>query len=1116
VAEGLITAAVVDVECPEHRPADTDAAGVQLLGAARERVEPYGGTQVAGSDHELVAVFPTPRQALLFAVVVQEVTGAATRGPRIGITTGEDPGGERSDGPVVDAARHLARRATAGEVLVSEAVRHLAGTNRGVRFADRGPLHVGSDATGRVFAASTREADDSAAPVFGREAELEAARWLVAELTGGSGRALVLEGEAGIGKSHLVHVVSRQAAAAGATVLECAGDELEHDRPGRALLVLGDQLHLPVDDLLTDVERLGGSRGFAVIEAVVDAVEDAAVEGPLVIVAEDVHWGDELSLRGIAALCRRVPSLPLAIVVTLRPHPQPASLEALFGSLAGVEHRRLRLGGLDLAAVASIVAAHTGAAPGPVLSSRLAGAAGNPLFVLELINALGDEGALRVAGGVVETTGVGVPATLRETILQRLSFLPHETLQVLRLGSLLGSEFTLADLATVASLSVVDCAARLQGAVRAAVVVGDGDRLKFRHDLIREAIYGELVPAIRQDLHVAAGRALQAAGAPAQQVARQFASGARPGDLNAVEWLERAAREALALDPGAAADLLQRAISLAPSGWAGAARLEATLLEPLAWSGRVEEALARATALLDRAIEPADEFATRRGLAAVLATVGDIDAASAECERAGSVVGAPADQARLLRCVAAGMSIIVSGSPEEVRAAAEGHLEAADRSGDRPLACWSHQALALSALATARYDDALHHARASRRILDAAWVAPMGFLIPHLWEGSALAYLDRFDEGFGAYRTVRNRAQARGEAGLLVLAHAGSGALHYYTGHWDEAVSEIEAGMVLADEAGAQAMTLLSHATLARIALGRGDLEAADRHVAAGLEVTSTIGHRFGLDVLLWAQAGLLEARGEIEAARDLLAELWRQIAPVRFLMQYRSVGPDLIRLARRSGQLDQADQVARHLEAAAQCNSSESSAAAALRGRGLADGDADALLRAVQRYRSTPRRVDLAAACEDAAAELLSAGRGTEAGRLLDEAAAILLDVGAHHDLARIDALARAHGKRRRSHRPATASEGWGALSAKEREVVDLIARGLSNPDIGRQLFISRRTVETHLSHIFKKLGVTNRVQLAAAAVAEASGRESEQGPTVLGVDWQPWVSDRSPPAAR
>ena len=121
----------------------------------------------------------------------------------------------------------------------------------------------------------------------------------------------------------------------------------------------------------------------------------------------------------------------------------------------------------------------------------------------------------------------------------------------------------------------------------------------------------------------------------------------------------------------------------------------------------------------------------------------------------------------------------------------------------------------------------------------------------------------------------------------------------------------------------------------------------------------------------------------------------------------------------------------------------------------------------------------------------MLAAGRDKEATSLLEEAAALHLECGASHDLARVDAALRGHGVRRRRQGFGTAMSGWDALSPTEHTVVDLVAKGLSNPQIAATLYISRRTVESHVSHVFRKLGVSSRTQIAAAAVLKGYGTQ-------------------------
>lgn len=1072
-----------------------DAAGSAaieaVLAAVRERIGPYGGRRVKSLGDGLMVLFATPRPAVSFAVAVQGAIGERHPRLRIGINTGEVVGpADDPLGEAVNAAARIAAKAGGGEVLVSDVVRQLVGSMPGIRFTDRGRSWLkGFPDQWRLYAVAETSSQPPAKPVFGRADELAALEWLLDGLADGSGRVLALEGEAGIGKTHLVDALEARAEASGALVLRGGADEIEQDRPGRILLALTERLEVPLGPLLGNFDPHERARGFAVVEAVVDAVENAAAHRPVVVVAEDLHWGDDLSLRAVAMLARRVQPLPVALAITARPSPRPALLDRVLDAVRGSNGRALRLTSLDATAVGSLVAWVTGAAPGPGLTTRVGGAAGNPLFVIELLRALDQDGALRVEAGVVDTSEQVLAPNLRETLVRRLSSMAPSTVDVLRLASLLGSEFVLGDLATVAGRPVVSVAADLREAVDAAVLTGDGDTLRFRHDLLREAVYDDVPAAIRRDLHTAAGRALAAAGSPSMQVARQFALGARPGDFAALEWLERAADEAVGLNPAIAVDYLEQVLALAPDRWPDRVRIETSLLEPLASCGRIAEARVRAETLLTRSLDCAAEFTARRGLGAVLASAGDIGAAALALEAAAAAPGSPALEASVLRCIAAGMALLTGRSPEEVRTVAERALAEAESTSHAALECWAQQALCLVALAEGRHDDALVHARSSRDIVESQWVSPMGFLIPHLWVGSAHAYLDQFDEFFAAFEAGRQRAEQRGDATVLVLAHGATASGHYFAAQWDEAASEVEAGLALAAETGGMAMTILSHALAARMALSGGDLSAAEGHLAEGGGLLANGGHLFGVEMLLWTQACVMEAHTRCADALALLASLWDDTASVRFLLQYRNVAPDLVRLALQEGDAARAEDVTIALEEAAERSTSLSAKAVARRARGLLDNDPDLLLEAVALYSMTPRIIELNGAREDAAGVLIQHSRRDEAAKLLDDAAAVYVDLGAERDLARVDALLRASGHPRRRHQRGSATQGWESLSGKEREVVELVSQGLSNPEIGGRLYISRRTVETHLSHVFRKLGVANRAQLAALASARTRG---------------------------
>jgi len=227
----------------------------------------------------------------------------------------------------------------------------------------------------------------------------------------------------------------------------------------------------------------------------------------------------------------------------------------------------------------------------------------------------------------------------------------------------------------------------------------------------------------------------------------------------------------------------------------------------------------------------------------------------------------------------------------------------------------------------------------------------------------------------------------------------------------------------------------------------------------------------------------LLEAEGAVAEAFTALVNCWNRCAAAGLAIEYPVLGPDLVRLAIATDERARADEIVDAVAAVAAANDVASLTGAALRCQGLRDDDPDALLRAVDAYAQAPRPLELALTREEAGAALGRAGEIDAAVPLLDQALDTYERLDAVRDSARTHATLRGLGVHRGQQGPrGRPRTGWASLTPAERRVSDLVAEGLSNPQIGERLFVSRRTVQTHVTHVFRKLQMSSRTELAAA----------------------------------
>jgi DNA-binding CsgD family transcriptional regulator len=929
--------------------------------------------------------------------------------------------------------------------------------------------------------------------LVGREAELGLAAAAVRQLTERRASALAIEGEAGIGKTRLVQSMVDDARSRGVAVFCGQAHPFERTRPfGVVAAALGlsrrspDPRRAAIGAQLASQgagapARAAGDIQYRVVEEIVDLVEASCAERPVLLVAEDVHWADGASLLAILSVARQLPLAALLVVVTARPSPVSAEVVRLLDDLAAGGARTVHLQPLKSDDVAVLADHVLGAPPGPALTAMLAKAGGNPLWAVAMLRSLADEGMLVRAGDSVDATTSELPASLSDLVVRRLRHLPAATLELLQVTAVLGDAVSLRDVAAVTRRPPAEVVGQLSDAFDAQLLDKGDDRVVFRHQLVHDAIYRHLPPPARRLLHREAAVALMAAGADRLDVADHLLLGAERGDEQAVTWLRDAAREAQAQAPLVAVELIRRAEALLPGGHRHADLVSTEVVQALLHAGKVTEASARAEAMLAR--QHAAEVDTPLRVALVAALAMQNRAAElitvAQASLTGSARLRPSDQVLML--VQQSWALVYTGDPRAGESVASQALVIAEQAGDAAMTVWALTALMVAAGRQGRYGVALDCARRAAVLAADSHDMRSLPLHPKFFLGLALFDCDLVGEARAAFREALDDEFSSGFLLSETLTNDAQAA--FVIGEWEDAVPGLIAGGQAAQEKGNQILVSQSLAYRAIVATAAGDYRAASELAAgfAGSLEGDELGYNAG--ILAFAVAGLKVAQGDRQGAYDLLLRCWRFDAARECRFYHRALAPDLVRLALALGHRDVAAEVAGTVAAGvALAPEVPTVRSLALRCQGLASGEVEPLIEAVALARRAPLLVEHAGACEDAASLLGRAGRRDEAAALLAEALERYERAGADAWAGRVRAQLRELGVRpgQRGSRQRPAG-GWESLTATERGVSLLVAEGLTNGAVARRLYISPHTVNTHLRHVFAKLGVSNRVALAA-----------------------------------
>jgi DNA-binding CsgD family transcriptional regulator len=930
-----------------------------------------------------------------------------------------------------------------------------------------------------------------------REGELDVLRTLVAQAAGGDGRVGLIEGAPGIGKTRLVAAAAQLAADAGMRCLSARGSPMERAFPFGLVRQLfepelaggpegnGEVFAGPagrVERLLSGVGEpvADGGGPFAVYHGLYWLTANLSAAGSLALLVDDLHWGDPPSLAAVEFLGRRLEGLPVLLVVASRPH-EPGFDRSVLDALAREPAARMVAPHeLSEAASAELVRARlSGAATDGFCRACHAATAGNPLLVAELAAALAAEGVTGQAEDVAKVAEVGPEAVARALRL-RLGRLSDEARSLAEAASVLGDGAPLGDVAAQAGLE-------LPGATAAATALAEADLLRaeetvaFVHPVVRAAVYAGLGPFGRREAHTRAARLLAAAGRPAERVAAQLLRCPPASDPDAVAVLREAARRSAADGAaGLAAEYLRRALDEPPpAGQRPEVLFELGAAERLLNAPQAAERLREALTLTD---DPARRALIAMGLGGTLAWAGRAGEAKTVFEQA---LADPLLDATWMHSLEAGLVAVGLFEPPLVPLARQ-RLRGVDPAA--PLTDLHDRIL----LACAAYDQARTGTGkdaavewALRLLADGAIPYESSLGTPMVVAGPPVAAVlwaaDRLDD---AQHLAEGVTRAGEESGSTLLVLSGlwlqAGVL-YRRGALADAEALLSATVDTAVAHGFTTVTNWAGAQYASVLTDRGDGTAA-------LDLL----HRLGLDgplpdtVHLYSAllaAGIAKAAcGQVRQGIDQIRAVGRRWEAIG--VRNPEMAPWRLHLAQAlllAGRRDDARALAGEHAAIARAWGASRPLAGALRVQGLALGgeDGTALLhQSVEVARGSPGRLELALSLVELGAAERRANRRAAAREPLEEGMSLANQCGARALQERALAELLAAGARPR--RPP--ASGRDTLTPSELRIAGLAGSGQTNRQIAQRLFITQKTVETHLAHAFRKLHIDSRAQLTGA----------------------------------
>ena len=919
-----------------------------------------------------------------------------------------------------------------------------------------------------------------------RDAELEGMDSLVARAAGGAGGLMVVEGQAGVGKTVLLRSASALAEAAGLRVLRGRGAELDRAFAFGLVRQLLEREVIEEPDLLTggatpaaavfgtgDGEPPAEDGLYGSLQGLLWLITNLSAQRPLLLVADDLHWADAASLRWLVFLAERLEDLPVLLVAATRPAEPGADQELLDALMTAPAARVLRPAPLSEAATTTIVHEHLPEAVMGFATACHRATGGNPFLLGELIEELVSGQVRGTEQDVARVPGFGSERVGR-AIRRRLRRLPSAAREIAQAVAVLGPCATLEQAATLAGAGETAAAASADALVDIHVLAA-GRTLDFVHPLVRSAVYEQIPPLKAQALHAGAARLLALRGAESEQIARHVLRLPPSGNQAHVAVLRSAARHAAELGAaGAAAHYLRRALEEPP-----VPSDRASVLHQLG----VAEATDRQRDRFERHLREAmgETFDVRaRGeialeLGRALAAVGDFRASVDVLDRALRDLRHPDD--RLTAALEAELLAMATHDFTSPDVATErwrrrfAQLEAGEDVHPWIAACLVH------VLATSR-GPAAEAIRLAERVLAADPLDEKNSVVAGML-GNGLIYAGAPTRGGRFYDATIATATKRGSRITVAWQSVMRSDASLRLGEIHRAEAEARQGLEVFLEGSGDAGVAWSVAHLMHALLARGAVDEAE---ALHGSTQPSAPPSLPLVLLLAARANLHLARARpAEALRDALAAgaLVSPIIANPACCGWRT--PAALALA-ALGRRDEARAMAGAELADARRFGVPDAIGVALRTSGRIAGGReglDLLRSAVAAHEGTDGGLERARATLELGSALRRAGERTEAREVLRDALDVTARMGASGLAERArQELVGAGARPRRDRRMLTGRE---SLTSGEDRVATLAAQGLSNREIAQKQFVTVKAVQWHLRNVYRKLDVSSRDELPA-----------------------------------